>query len=278
MPSYVRGWTWAPALPSPPGGARGPLIGAAVPHRGPGPCSNPGMHERAAESRRVLGVVTSADRYLKTGRATGLWIGELTHFWEILRGAGIALEVASLRGGPVAIDPVSEGLLGGGRRATEEFLADERRRASLERSVALPDVDLAGFDAIYFAGGHGAMFDFRGSEAIAAATGAVAARGGLVAAVCHGVAALVDLEGSEGPLVRGREVTGYSRLEERLALRWSEVPFQLEDALIARGAKYRRSLLPFVPHVCVDGNLLTGQNPQSTRLLARRVVERLRGP
>jgi len=225
---------------------------------------------------QVLTVVSSAPRY-PNGRPTGLWIGELTHFWAALAERGVGMEVASIAGGPVPIDPVSEGLLGGPHAPTRRFLDDPGRRATLERSVALAEVDVARFDAIYFAGGHGAMFDFRGDAAVAGAIAAMHARGGLIAAVCHGVAALVDVPVEGQPLVRGRAVTGFSNLEERLALRWSEVPFKLETALVADGARYSKALMPFAVHVVEDGTLLTGQNPRSAGPLGHAVAARLAG-
>lgn len=234
-------------------------------------------HKRGmTRTPRVLAVVTSASRYA-TGRPTGLWIGELTHFWEVLHQAGIPLDVVSMEGGAVPIDPVSEGILGGDRGPTRRFHDDPARHGSLMRSERLDQADLREVDAIYFAGGHGAMFDFRRSAAIADAVRRVRAQGGLVSAVCHGVAALVDLVDERGrPLIADQPVTGYSNLEERLALRWNEVPFKLEDALIERGAAYRRSAMPFVPHVVDGQGIYTGQNPQSTHRLATRVVEVLR--
>lgn len=223
---------------------------------------------------QVLAVVSSAPRY-PNGRPTGLWIGELTHFWEQLEARGIALRVASIAGGAVPIDPVSEGMLGGPHAPTRRYFADPARAATLERSVALADVDLDEFDAVYFAGGHGAMFDFRGAAPVARAIAAMHARGGVIAAVCHGVAALVDVAVDGQAYVRGRALTGFSNLEERLALRWSEVPFKLETELVASGARYSKTVVPFATHVVEDGALLTGQNPRSAGPLGRAVAERL---
>lgn len=224
--------------------------------------------------KRVLAVVSSASRYA-SGRPTGLWIGELTHFWHVLEPRGVAVEVASIAGGRVPIDPVSEGALGGPHAPSKRFLDDARRAASLERSVALADVDLAGFDALYFVGGHGAMLDFRGAPAVRAAIAAMHARGALVSAVCHGVAALLDVDVEGVPYVRGRTLTGFSNLEERLALRWSEVPFHLESDLVQSGARYAKTWVPFASHIVEDGPLLTGQNPASAAALAQRIGDRL---
>lgn len=223
---------------------------------------------------QVLAVVSSAPRY-PSGRPTGLWIGELTHFWAELEAHGIALRVASMAGGAVPIDPVSEGVLGGPHAPTRRYLADPSRAVTLERSVALADVDLEDFDAVYFVGGHGAMFDFRGAAAVARAIAAMHARGRLIAAVCHGVAALVDVRVDGQAFVRGRALTGFSNLEERLALRGSEVPFKLETELVANGALYSKAAVPFASHVVEDGALLTGQNPRSAGPLGRVVAERL---
>ncbi len=223
--------------------------------------------------KRILAVVSSAPRYAN-GRPTGLWIGELTHFAQVLDARGVGLDVASIAGGTVPIDPVSEGWQGQPHAPTRAFYADDARRRSLEQSTPLADIDLDRYEGVYFAGGHGAMFDFRGQASVARAIQALWARGKIVSAVCHGVAALLDVQIDGAPLVRCRSVTGFSNVEERLALRWSEVPFHLESDLRAQGAAYQRASLPFVSHVVEDGLLLTGQNPGSAKALGEAVARR----
>jgi putative intracellular protease/amidase len=226
--------------------------------------------------RRILAVVTSHDSYDNSDERTGLWLGELTHFWEVVSEAGFELDVVSPKGGPVPLDPRSLGIAGGARRSNRAFLADPRLRDRLEHSLRPEDVSPEDYDAIYFAGGHGAMWDFRGNPELVRLAEAVERRGGVVSAVCHGVAGVLDPTRADGsPLIDGRPVTGYANIEERAIRKTGNVPFLLEDELARKGGDYSRGLVPFAPHVEVAERLVTGQNPFSTKAVARAVLEQL---
>jgi putative intracellular protease/amidase len=223
---------------------------------------------------RILMVVSSCESLPGFPRATGYWIGEVTHFYAAAARRGIECDIASPLGGHPPLDQKSNAPR---NRVNREFLADARLRAKLEDTPALGAVDLDRYRAIYFAGGHGAMGDFPSDPTVKRAAEAVHERGGILSAVCHGSCVLLGLQAQDGrALVAGRRVTGFANLEERLLGLRGSVPFALESELRAKGAVYRKALLPFVSHVEVDDRIFTGQNPQSPGELGERVAEALR--
>ena len=214
----------------------------------------------------VLIVLTSHDS-LNGKRPTGYYIGEAAHPWKEFVSAGIDVEIASIAGGEPPQD---------GRDETDAvqnaFLTDPKVAAALADTPALADVDTSRFDAILFVGGHGTMWDFPTTEAVGLAGRDIYERGGVVAAVCHGPAALVNMTLSDGtPLIAGKRVAGFTNAEEEAAGVTEDVPFLLADALTARGAEH----VPapnFTANVIVDGRLVTGQNPQSATGVGREIV------
>lgn len=227
-------------------------------------------------NNRILVIVTNTGEYRSVGYRTGLWLGELTHFYDHTVDNGIEITIASPAGGHVPLDPESLthdvlDELGTGERYHDRAFMDR-----LADTVPVAEVDVEDFDAIYFTGGHGVMFDFRGAD-----LGALTARfwesGRIVSAVCHGPAGILNVPLRDGsPMIRGRRVTGFSWPEEVAAQRAGAVPFRLEGELIALGADYSRADELFEPYVVVDGRLITGQNPASARPVAQAVVTALR--
>jgi putative intracellular protease/amidase len=226
-------------------------------------------------TNKILIIVTNRREYEKVGYRTGLWLGELTHFYDFVRQHGYEVDIASPNGGHVPIDPVSlapEHLdeSTGGRYRDRGFMN------LLTDTIKATDVTAEDYDAIYFAGGPGVMFDFRGAE-LGAVTATFHESGRIVSAVCHGPAALLDVRLSTGAsLVEGKNVTGFSWLEEEIAERADAVPFSLQDELRNHGANYSTAQEPFSTYVVQDGRLITGQNPGSARAVAEAVVTRLR--
>lgn len=224
---------------------------------------------------KILIVVTNAREYEQVGMRTGLWLGELTHFYDYAQDNGFELDIASPTGGYVPIDPESLAhdvlaQLGTGKR-----YADREFMNLLADTKTLTDVDVEDYDAIYFTGGHGVMFDFGGPE-LAALTARFYESGRIVSAVCHGPAALLEVTlGNGDPLVEGKNVTGFSWPEEEAAQRADAVPFSLQDELKKRGANYSLADKPFDTYVVEDGRLITGQNPASARAVAEAVIRRL---
>lgn len=225
----------------------------------------------ARDGRRVLIALTSSLGPLGR-RPTGAWLGEISGFWREMADAGIEVEYASPRGGDPPIDPVSALLPG---ESKEDFVrSGERQR--MRNSARSVDVDPSRYDAIFFAGGHGTLWDFPSDPGLVLATEAIWRDGGVVAAVCHGPAALLAPKDPQGrALVEGRRVTGFSNFEEQLLGMPGKVPFLLETALKERGARFEKALLPFGRLVVVEGRLITGQNPASARGVGRAVVEAL---
>ncbi|MDN5570207.1 MAG: type 1 glutamine amidotransferase domain-containing protein [Propionibacteriaceae bacterium] len=229
-----------------------------------------------ASKARILALVTSADRYLKTGQRTGLWLGELTHVYDVLTKAGHRVDIVSVSGGTVPLDPMSlmPPVLKLG--ATDKRYEDPRFMALLDDTDAIDDVDPDDYDAIFLAGGHGAMFDFV-DFGVAELVAAFADEGKVVAAVCHGPAGLLDVQLAHGTtLLAGRKVTGFSWVEEKAAARAKAVPFNLQKQLKAEAGRYVKARLPMAKKVVVDGNLITGQNPTSATGVGEAMVKALK--
>lgn len=226
-----------------------------------------------SDGRKVLMVVTSHDRMGDTGEATGLWLSELTHPYEVLVRAGFTVDIAAIQAGKAPLDP----------RSTAEddpvnaaFLADPAARAKLDRPEGLDSVSSDDYAAIVFAGGHGTVWDFPAAPSVDRVASAVHARGGVVAAICHGPAALLNVHGPDGELlIKGCRVAGFSNAEERAVGLENVVPFLLEDRLKEAGGIYEEGPL-FAPQVVVDGRLVTGQNPPSAVGVAEAVAALLR--
>jgi putative intracellular protease/amidase len=229
---------------------------------------------------RILAVVTNVAEYEKVGYRTGLWLGELTHFLDVVEPAGFVADIASPAGGYVPIDPESlmlqelghaVGLGGAVHRRYED-------RAFMDRLVGtmpVGDADPGDYAAIYLTGGHGVCFDFPRSRALADMTARLHEAGKVVSAVCHGPAGLLEVKVGGEYLINGKELTGFSWAEEGLARRDKAVPYDLEEELKKRGARYGKSVVPFKAHVVVDGRLITGQNPASAAGVGEAVLKML---
>jgi len=222
---------------------------------------------------RVLLVVTSHGQLGDTGESTGFWLSELAHPYFMLHDSGVDVDIASTRGGEAVIDPLSRDESDPDNR---RFLADAEVRRMLDALPALGDMDITRYQGIFFAGGHGAMWDFPDDPAVQHAIATIHEAGNLVVAVCHGQAALVNATLADGSyLLKGKQVTGFSNKEEVAVQLDKVVPFLLQDKLTERGANYVQRP-PWEEHVVVDGQLITGQNPQSAKPASIAMVKRLR--
>lgn len=218
----------------------------------------------------ILVVATSTSDYAKAGYRTGLWLSELTHFVDAVRDAGREVEIVSIAGGQIPLDPESlktPMLLQGG---TAKRYRDRGYMDQLRDTRSIVEVNADDYDAIYLTGGHGVMFDF--PDALAGLVGEFAAQDKVVSAVCHGPAGLLNAQVDGKPLLQGKNVTGYSWLEEQAVRRSSVVPFSLQDELARRGGSYSKARVPMMEHVVVDGKLVTGQNPTSAKGVAKAVL------
>jgi putative intracellular protease/amidase len=158
------------------------------------------------------------------------------------------------------------------------FLNNERARRKLANTMRPEEARAEDYVVVYFAGGHGAMWDFRENRSLATIAASVYERGGVVAAVCHGPSGLLGIKLSDGrDLIAGKTVTGFTNEEEGLLFLKSDVPFLLEDALEKKsGGNFVQALWPFTSHAVVSERVVTGQNPMSTSETARAVIETLR--
>lgn len=216
----------------------------------------------------ALFVATSSSS-LAPGHPTGLWLEEFAVPYTAARDAGIAVTVASPRGGTVPLDPKT-------RPDAQQQKDWAAALQALRDSVPLTSLGDDLYDAVFLPGGHGPMVDLAHDAGLHALLARHDAAGRLVAAVCHGPAALVHARRSDGaPLLRGRRATGFTNAEETQVGLHDVVPFLLEDAMKQAGAEFRTVPQPWASHVERDGNLLTGQNPQSSAALARELVRAL---
>ena len=228
-------------------------------------------------TNRILIIVTNVGEYEKVGYRTGLWLGELTHFWDIAEKAGFQMDIASPAGGYVPIDPESLAV-----SVLKDGKTDKRYedRTFMDRLVDTLKVDATradDYDAIYMTGGHGVCFDFPKSSALAKLSATLYEAGKVVSAVCHGPAGLLEVKLSSGEyLIAGRNVTGFSWNEEVKVGRDEAVPYNLEEELQKRGANYDKAWMAFSAHVVEDGLLITGQNPASAAGVGEAVVKKLK--
>jgi putative intracellular protease/amidase len=224
-------------------------------------------------SRRILIVVSNVDHYeADPSHPTGLWLSELTHACAIFEQHGLEQTIVSPAGGKSPLEPRSLKFPSYDASA-RSWHGDPARMALLDDTAAPGQIDSADYDAIYFTGGHAVMFDFPGSAGLQRITREIFERGGVVGAVCHGYCGLLDTTLSDGShLVAGRKLTGFSWREEVLARVGGLVPYNVEQRMKERGARYSKALLPFASYTVVDGRLVTGQNPGSAKETAAKVA------
>lgn len=230
-----------------------------------------------AKNRQILVILTNHSSYPSRTDTTGLWLTELTHFTDVVEAAGYSTVFASPKGGAVPLDERSLGWLYM-NKAAREHLQSPAFRARLQNTLPIADVDPSQFSVIYFTGGHGVMWDFPNNPDLRRVAETIYNQGGIVSAVCHGVAGLLDLKDEQGQLIiKGKNITGFSDREELFSGMKSQVPFFLEDKLVSQGARYRKGWLPFTSFAITDGRLVTGQNPQSPKAVAEAVMAVLSG-
>lgn len=228
--------------------------------------------------KRILHVVTNTSHYADPSHPTGLWLSELTHAWHVFETAGHEQALVSPQGGLSPLEPRALKFPNYDKTA-KAWRADPERMALLEKTRSPEQIDPADFDAIFFTGGHGVMFDFPDSKGLQRISREIFERGGIVSSVCHGYCGLLNTTLSDGSyLIAGRKLTGFAWQEEILARVNKIVPYNAEDEAKKRGALYEKALLPFIPYVVVDGRLVTGQNPQSAAATAKAVAALLGNP
>ena len=219
----------------------------------------------------ILMVLTSHDALGNTGKMTGFWLEEFAAPYYVLSDAGAAISLASPKGGQPPLDPASDAP-DAQTDDTRRYKGDPGARAALASTIKLSDVDMAAFDAVFYPGGHGPLWDLA-EDPVSIHLIEYFARGGKpIAAVCHAPAIFRHTKAADGkPLVSGRNVTACTNTEEAAAGLTDVVPFLVEDMLVANGAVYSKGA-DWASHVVVDGKLVTGQNPASSKEAALALV------
>ena len=223
---------------------------------------------------KVLMVLTSHDRLGETGKPTGFWLEEFAAPYYVFLDAGAEIVLASPAGGAPPLDPASDSA-DAQTAATERFKNDADAQSALAATRKLSDVATDGFDAIFYPGGHGPLWDLAEDRDSIALLERQYAAGTPLGLVCHAPGALRHAKNaSGGPLVHGLKVTGFTNSEEQAVGLADVVPFRVEDMLTANGAQFS-SGKDWASHVVLAGNLVTGQNPASSAATARILIAQL---
>ena len=224
---------------------------------------------------KILIILTSHDQLGNTGKKTGFWLEEFAAPYYVLKDTGAAITLASPKGGQPPLDPKSD-LPENLTKLTKRFRTDKAAQAELANTKRLADVSADDFDAVFYPGGHGPMWDMPDNATSIALIEAFVKADKPVGAVCHAPAALVNVRGKDGGyLVKSKRVTGFTNAEEEAVGLTAVVPFLLEDRLKERGGVYSKGA-NWAPYVRVDGKLVTGQNPASSGPAAEELLKLLR--
>ncbi len=223
-------------------------------------------------TKRILIALTSHDKKgTATGAPTGAYLPEIAHPHIVFSQAGYTVDLVSTRGGRVPLDGVEDS-----DAASKAFLEEPSIARQLHESQSSTQIDAARYAAIFFAGGHGAMWDFPDAHAFSAAASAIYEAGGVVGAVCHGPAGLVNVRLSNGGyLLTGKTVSAFTNDEERAVKLETVVPFLLETRLVERGAHFEAAP-NWQQKVVVSERLVTGQNPASATGVAEAMLRLLK--
>ncbi len=225
---------------------------------------------------KVLMVLTSHDQLGNTGKKTGFWLEEFAAPYFVFKDAGVDVTLASPKGGQPPIDPKSD-LPENQTPAMERFKKDPDAQKALASTRKLAHMKSQDFDAIFYPGGHGPMWDLANNPVSTALIESFYNAGKPVAAVCHAPGVLHRVMVNGAPLVKGKHVTGFSNTEEEAVGLTKIVPFLVEDELIKLGGLYEKAEKDWEPHVVVDGRLVTGQNPASSTGAAQALMKLLAG-
>jgi len=221
--------------------------------------------------KKILFVVTSHDQKGNTGEKTGYYLSEVSHPWEVLHSAGYEIDFVSPKGGKAPVDGFNMD-----DPINKRFWENATYRSKIENTLKPSEINPNDYIAIHYAGGHGTMWDFADNKEIAEIARIIYENNGVVSAVCHGPAGLVNIKLSNGKyLVDGKKVNAFTNEEEVAVKLENVVPFLLESKLKERGAIFEKSGL-WQKHVTVDQRLVTGQNPQSAEGVGKATLAELK--
>lgn len=225
---------------------------------------------------KVLMVLTSHSDLGNTGEKTGFWIEEFASPYYVLADAEVEITIASPKGGQPPVDPKSESA-DAQTESTERFYKDNDLIDKMAHTLKLSDIKEADYDAVFYPGGHGPLWDLATDKKSIQLIEAFYNHQKPIAFVCHSPAALVNVKAKNGePLVKGKRLTGFSNTEEEAVKLTKVVPFLLEDELTKHGAHYSKGD-DWAPYVQQDGLLITGQNPGSSEAAAKLLLNTLKG-
>lgn len=223
---------------------------------------------------KILMVLTSHSELGSTGKKTGFWLEEFAAPYYVFKDAGAEITLASPKGGHPPLDPKSDEK-DSQTAATERFRADKEAQEALAHTKILRDIFADDYDAVFYPGGHGPLWDLAEDRISITLIEAMYAQGKPVSAVCHAPGVFRHAKSPDGsPLVQGKAVTGFSNSEEAAVGLTDVVPFLVEDELQKKGGKYAK-VADWQSFSVQDGNLITGQNPASSESVARKVLEQL---
>jgi putative intracellular protease/amidase len=222
--------------------------------------------------KKVLMALTNVDHYLEhPEKKTGVWLEEAATFYDVLTKAGFDVVFASTKGGSIPVDPASQDV----SADIQKVVDSEGFRSGMEQSVTFESIKPEEYAAIYFCGGHGAMWDFPKNEKLISLAESIYSAGGYIASVCHGEAGLVNLKDADGePLVKGKKINGFTNEEEKLNGTDKMVPLSPEDELKKDGADYVKGD-PYTEFAVEDQRFITGQNPMSIHKVSEMLVKAL---
>ena len=223
---------------------------------------------------KILMVLTSHDQLGNTGKKTGFWLEEFAAPYYVFKDAGADVVLASPKGGQPPLDPKSDEA-DAQTDATRRFKADTAAQFALAHTGKLSDVSIDGFDALFYPGGHGPLWDLAEDSQSIRLVETMAAAGKIVSAVCHAPAVFKNTKSEDGsPLIKDKKVTGFTNTEEAAVQLTDVVPFLVEDMLVENGGVYSKAA-DWQPYVVTDGKLITGQNPASSAPAAQAVLRQL---
>ncbi|WP_432410677.1 type 1 glutamine amidotransferase domain-containing protein [Rasiella sp. SM2506] len=223
----------------------------------------------------VLFVLTSHDKLGDTGKKTGFWVEEFANPYYTLLDKGVHITIATPKGGAAPIDPSSD-TEDAATEATKRYDKDAEAQARIANTKVLADMNPDDFDAVFYPGGHGPLWDLATDAFSIALIEKFNSQNKPVAFVCHAPAALKNVtDGNGNALVKGKKVTGFTNSEEQAVGLTDVVPFLVEDMLQANGGIYSKKE-DWAAYAIQDGNLITGQNPASSELVAEKLLENLK--
>lgn len=223
----------------------------------------------------ILFVLTSHNQLGDTGNKTGFWVEEFANPYYTLLDKGATITIATPKGGAAPIDPSSDSP-DAATEDTDRYHKDADAKERIANTKVLADINPDDFDAVFYPGGHGPLWDLANDETSISLIEKFNSQQKPIAFVCHAPAALKSVKNSDGsPLVKGKKVTGFTNTEEAAVQLTDIVPFLVEDMLTENGAIYSKKE-DWVAYAIQDGNLITGQNPASSALVAEKIIESLK--